>query len=173
MDLAETHQWADAAQLAGWEESTVYFPMVDSVSNTIDRAQLELAHLHPSRVWIRVRSGFEKRSGRGAAAAGYEWERYSPVLADERTLSLHASRPGKQVSLSSQDIASQETATGMHRKADRHGLIVVQVQGKSLMLLDKCADISLTVNDTRPDMLDELQRRLVKSRITITEDHAG
>ena len=168
MDLAEAHQWAEAAQLAGWEEEG-YFPMAGSVSDAIDRIQLELAHLHPSHVWIRVRSGFEKEVGEELRAAGYEWEEIQPrCWRMKGHYPLHTSKTWEAGKFELQDIASQETATGMHPESGQAWFdCCAGAGGKSLMLLDKCADISLTVNDTRPDMLDELQRRLVKAGLPL------
>ena len=112
-------------------------------------------------MFIRLVRGREQEVLDELAAKGWEHELINEQLVSfKQHYPLHDLHTSESGAFEVQDIASVESGEWFDPKDGQQWFDACAGSGgKSLLLLDKNQNIQLTVNDKRPEILDELQQR--------------
>lgn len=160
LGLSEPTGLDSLADALAWEEEN-YFPAFDGISDELDKIAFVKACLTQPGVFIRLVSGKEKEVQDELSGKGWEYEPVNAQLISFQQhyplQDLHSAQRG---AFEVQDLASVETGEWFDPKDGQQWFDACAGSGgKSLLLLDKNPNIQLTVNDKRPEILDELQQR--------------
>lgn len=143
-----------------WEEAK-FFPAFEEISGELDRVAVVRACLTQPAVFIRLVRGREKEVVDELAEKGWAYETINAQLISfQQHYPLHDLHTARSGAFEVQDIASIESGEWFDPQDGQKWFDACAGSGgKSLLLLDKNPQIQLTVNDKRPEILDELQQR--------------
>ena len=144
----------------GWNKEN-YFPAYTSLSEQLDLNAFIFAHFQQPDVFIRAYQNRVEEVEEEIKANGWEYNRINDVC-----FSFSINHPFNTLKsfetggFEVQDIASIQTGDWWQPNAGESWFdCCAGSGGKSLLLLDQESDLKLSVNDNRPEVLDELQFR--------------
>jgi 16S rRNA (cytosine967-C5)-methyltransferase len=159
-----------AAHLAGTITPDQLFPAIGEVSPQVDATLFAESHLQQPGLFIRVRPGKKQQVEKKLVNAGIAYENKSGfcMVLPVRTKTEELLAINKEVVI--QDYSSQQVGGIIKNISFRQQPVRVwdccaASGGKSILAVDILQQVSLTVSDIRPAILQNLQKRFEQAAI--------
>jgi 16S rRNA (cytosine967-C5)-methyltransferase len=138
----------------------VLMPQISDVTDRIDIDQIKASYLQESNLWIRTRSNAEAIT-KELVDKGVFIEAKGDAIAITNGFSLNSLSKQHLAHIEVQDLTSQQAVDKIQtKKGENVWDCCAASGGKSLALMDKGSEANFYLSDIRPNILENLQKRM-------------